>query len=79
MNKIFDDMMKMAGGAMNTADAFRHEAEGWMKQKAEECFRNMNLVTREEFDVVQATVTALREEQEALKQEIAALKAGGKG
>jgi BMFP domain-containing protein YqiC len=73
-NTFFDDMMKMAGGAMNTADAARHEAENWFKAKMEDVFKGMNLVTREEFTKLEEMLAQSRIEQESLKAEIASLK-----
>jgi BMFP domain-containing protein YqiC len=73
-NSLFDDLAKMAGGALNTADAMRQEAEQHFKAKMDAFFRDRNLVTREEFEALQASFRQTREELAALRAEVAALK-----
>ncbi len=72
-NKFFDDFARMAGGAFNAFGAFKTELEGQMRQHMETLLSKMKLVTREEFDAVQAMLVKAREEQTALAARVAAL------
>jgi BMFP domain-containing protein YqiC len=72
-NKFFDDFARLAGGAFNAFGAFKTEFEAQMRQHIESLLARMKLVTREEFDAVQAMAVKAREEQEALAKRVAAL------
>lgn len=72
-NKFFDDFARLAGGAFNAFGAFKTEFETQMRQHMELLLARMKLVTREEFDAVQAMAAKAREEQEALAKRVAAL------
>lgn len=81
-NRFFDDMARMAGGALNALTGLKTEMEAMFRQQMEQFLGNMNLVSREEFEAVQAMAAKAREEQEAqaarlaaLESELAALKA----
>lgn len=82
-NRLFDDFARMAGGALNALTGVKTEVEALVRQQFEHLAGSMNLVTREEFEAVQALAAKAREEQEnlterlaALEAELAALKAG---
>jgi BMFP domain-containing protein YqiC len=72
-NKFFDDFARMAGGAFNAFGALKTELESQMRQHMETLLSKMKLVTREEFDAMQAMLTKAREEQAALAARVAAL------
>jgi BMFP domain-containing protein YqiC len=72
-NKFFEDFSKVASGAFSTADAFRHEMEAMLKSRFTQFCKDMNLVTREEFDVVKAMAEAARKENNVLRKELDAL------
>lgn len=72
-NKFFDDFARLAGGAFNAFGAFKTELESQMRQQVEALLARMKLVTREEFEAVQAMAAKAREEQEALAKRVAAL------
>ena len=74
-NKFIDDLARVATGALGTLAGVRQEVETRMREQFERFFANMDLVTREEFDVVQAMAAKAREEQEALEERCAALEA----
>jgi len=74
-NRIFDDLAKLMNGAAGAADGMRREVEGMMKSQAERFMSTMDVVKREEFEVVKAMAQKAREENEALKARIAALEA----
>jgi len=74
-NKFFDDFARLAGGAFNAFGAFKTEFESQMRQQMESMLARLKLVTREEFEAVQAMAAKAREEQEALAKRVAALEA----
>ncbi len=79
-NRIFDDFARMAGGALNALTGLKTEIESLIRQQFESFLGGMNLVTREEFEAVQALAARARDEQEALAKRVAALEArGGEG
>lgn len=72
---IFDGMAKLIAEVAGTADGVRREAETALASQLQRFLADQDLVTREEFETVQAMAESLREEVETLKAEIAALKA----
>jgi hypothetical protein len=74
-NRFFDDLSKMATGAMGTLAGMRREMEAAMRQRIEEFIGGLDLVKRDEFDAVKAMAAKAREENEALKARIAQLEA----
>lgn len=67
------DLSKMVGSAAGVAFNATREAEHWMKAQMEALLAKMNLVTREEFDVVRLMATKARAENAELSNRIAAL------
>jgi BMFP domain-containing protein YqiC len=83
-NRLFDDLAKMAGGALNALTGLKTEVEGLVRQQLEHFVANLHLVTREEFEAVQALAAKARDEQEILslklknlEAELSALKSAG--
>jgi BMFP domain-containing protein YqiC len=74
-NRLFDDLARLAAGAMGTLTGVRDEVETRLREQLERILGRMNLVRREEFDAVQAMVAKARAEQEALAARVAALEA----
>jgi BMFP domain-containing protein YqiC len=74
-NRFFDDFARMAGGAMGAFAGIRQEIESRLKEQMERWLASMDLVTREEFEAVQAMAAKARAEQERLEQRLAALEA----
>ena len=72
-NRFFDDFARMASGAFGALGALKTELEGQMRQHMESMLARMKLVTREEFEAVQAMAAKARDEQEALAARVAAL------
>ena len=72
-NKILDDLAKLATSAAGMAQSARDEVEGMFRQKLERAIADLDVVTREEFEAVQAMASKAREENEALEARIAAL------
>ena len=72
-NRFFDDFARMAGGAMGALAGVRQEIEARVREQIERWLASMDLITREEFDAVQAMAAKARAEQERLEQRVAAL------
>ncbi len=66
-NRLFDDLARVASGAINTLGGVREEIELRFKERLERLAAEMDLVTREEFDAVQAMAAKARAEQESQK------------
>jgi len=65
-SRLFDDFARLASGAAGTLSDIRHEVESIVMDKMEKVLRRMNLVRREEFEVVRAMAEHARTEQERL-------------
>jgi len=74
-NRFFDDVARMAGGALNALTGLKTEVEAMVRQQFEQFLGGMNLVSREEFEAVQAMAARARDEQETLAARVAALEA----
>ena len=72
---FFDDLARLAGGAVNVLSGVKTEVEAIVRQQFERLTASMNLVTREEFETVRAMAAKAREEQEVLGEKLAALEA----
>ena len=72
-NRFFDDLAKVANSAVGTVAGMKDEIEQLVRHRVEKFIDGMNLVTREEFDVVQAMIAKSREEQEKLRIKIVEL------
>jgi hypothetical protein len=74
-NKLFDEMARLMGDAASVAQGVRREAETVFRTQMERFVADMDLVKREEFDVVKEMVSKARAENEDLKARIAELEA----
>jgi BMFP domain-containing protein YqiC len=74
-NRFFDDMARVAAGAMGALSGVRGEIESRFRDQLERILAGMDLVSREEFEAVKAMAAKAREEQEVLLQRIAELEA----
>jgi len=72
-NRILDDLAKVAAGAMGGVAGVRQEIEARLRQQFERILANMDVVSREEFEVVKAMAAKARMEQESLAARLAAL------
>ena len=74
-NRFFDDFAKLMTDAAGAAEGMKQEAQSLFKSQSERFMRDMDVVTREDFEAVKAMAQKAREENEALSQRIAALEA----
>lgn len=74
-SRIFDDLARVANGALSAAAGVRAEIEQLVRQQLERFLADRDLVTREEFDAVEAMAAKARAQQEALAARITALEA----
>ena len=78
-NRLFDEMARLMGDAASVAQGVKREAETLFKTQMERFVSDMDLVKREEFDVVREMASKARAENEELKVRVAALEAQIKG
>ena len=74
-NRIFDDFAKLMTDAAGAAEGMKTEAQSLFKSQTERFLRDMDVVAREDFEVVKAMAQKAREENEALAKRVAALEA----
>ncbi|NVJ91994.1 MAG: accessory factor UbiK family protein [Methylocystaceae bacterium] len=72
-NRIFDDVAKVASGAVSTLTGVRDEVDGLIRQQIERVIADMDMVPREEFEAVKAMAAKARSEQDSLLARIEAL------
>jgi BMFP domain-containing protein YqiC len=73
--RFFDELGKLITDAAGAADGVRKEIESVVRAQAERVLRDLDVVQREEFEAVKAMAQKAREENERLKERIAALEA----
>ena len=74
-NKFFDDFAKLMTDAAGAADGMKREAETLFRAQTEKFLRDMNVVTREDFEAVRDMAQKARLENEALSARVAELEA----
>jgi BMFP domain-containing protein YqiC len=72
-NRFFDDIARVANGAVGALSGVRADIEGRLRDQLERILSGMDLVSREEFEAVKAMAAKARTEQEELLRRIAAL------
>lgn len=75
-NKIFDDIARVAGGAVSIASGLSKQVKEEIRARVDEMALKLDLVPREDFERLEARVEAL--ESAALKPSSAAAKAPAK-
>jgi BMFP domain-containing protein YqiC len=75
-NRIFDDIAKVAGGALGALGSLKQEIETLVRQRVDRFLTDRDLVSREEFEVVKAMASEARAEQDRLASRLATLEAG---
>jgi BMFP domain-containing protein YqiC len=74
-NRFFDEMARLMNDAAGAAQGMRREVETLFRAQAERLMRELDVVTREEFEAVKEMTRLAREENEELKARVAALEA----
>ena len=74
-NPILDEFARMMTDAAGAAQGMKREVETLMRSQGERFLREMDVVSREEFEAVKAMAEKARAENEALTARIAALEA----
>ena len=74
-NPFFDDLSKMANGAMGALSGVKGEMETRVRDQIAKILDGMDIPRRDEFEAVKAMAAKAREENEALRQQIAELQA----
>jgi hypothetical protein len=74
-NPFLDDLAKMANGAVGALSGVKDEVEARVRDQIAKILDGMDIPRREEFEAVKAMAAKAREENEALKQQIADLQA----
>lgn len=72
-NRFLDDLARVTSGAMGVAAGVRGEVEARVREQLERILAQMDLVPREEFEVVKAMAAKARSEQEELAARVAQL------
>ena len=72
-NRLLDDFARVLGGAVSAASGVREEVEAKIRQQLDGVFTRMDLVTREEFEVVRDMAALARQENERLTERLADL------
>jgi BMFP domain-containing protein YqiC len=70
---FFDDLARVASGAMGALSGLRAEMEAMVRQQMERVTASLDLVPREEFEAVRAMAIKARTEQESLEARVKAL------
>ena len=74
-NRFFDEIGRLMNDAAGAAQGMKREFDTVWRSQAEKFLRDMDLVKREEFEVVKDMARLAREENEALKARITVLEA----
>jgi BMFP domain-containing protein YqiC len=74
-NRLFDDLSKLANGAVGTLTGIGKELEQMVKSRMERFVGDLDMVRRDEFEAVKAMADKARAENEVLAARLAALEA----
>jgi BMFP domain-containing protein YqiC len=74
-NRFFDDLARVAAGALGTLSGVKTEVEARLREQLERVLAGMDLVSRDEFEAVKAMAAKARSEQEDLATRVADLEA----
>lgn len=72
-SRFFDEIAKLMSSASGAAQGVRKEVDTMVQNQVERVLNNLNVVKREEFDVVRDMAQMARVENEKLSQRIAEL------
>lgn len=74
-SRILDDIARLATDAAGAAQGVRREVETVVRTQIERLLRDLDVVTREEFEAVREMALLAREENDRLAARLAALEA----
>jgi BMFP domain-containing protein YqiC len=74
-NRLLDELARLMTDAAGAAQGVQREAVNLFKAQGERIVREMDLVSREEFEAVKAMAQKAREENDELARRLAALEA----
>jgi BMFP domain-containing protein YqiC len=74
-NRLLDEFARLMTDAAGAAQGVRREVETLVKTQGEKILKDMDLVRREEFEVVKAMAEKARAENELLAERLKALEA----
>tara|TARA_B100001123_G_scaffold309560_1_gene346018 strand:- start:236 stop:646 length:411 start_codon:yes stop_codon:yes gene_type:complete len=74
-NRLFDDLARVATNAFGSLQSARDEATNRIRQQFERVIESMDLVSREELEVVKAMAQKSRLENDKLSKRVAELEA----
>ncbi len=72
-SRFFDEVARLMGDAAGAANGIKKELDSVVRGQAEKVLRDLDIVSREEFDAVKAMARKAREENEALMARLEAL------
>ncbi len=78
-NPILDELARLMTDAAGAAQGVKREMESLVRSQGERFLRDMDVVSREEFEAVKAMAEKARAENDALSARIAALESTLRG
>lgn len=69
-SRFFEDLARVAAGAMGSLSGVKSEVESRLRDQLERVMAGMDLVTRDEFEAVKAMAAKARSEQEDLAKRV---------
>ncbi len=72
-NRFFDDLARVAAGALGTLSGVKTEVEARLRDQLERVLAGMDLVSRDEFEAQTRVLERTRARLEALEARLAAL------
>lgn len=78
-NRLLDEFAKLMTDAAGAAQGVQREVQTLMRSQGERILRDMDVVSREEFEAVKAMAAKAREENDVLTARLAALEAEIRG
>ena len=74
-NRFLDDIARLMTDAAGAAQGVRREVETLVRAQGERVLRDMDVVSRDEFEAVKAMASKAREENDRLSERLAVLEA----
>lgn len=72
-SRILDDVARLAGGAAGIASGIGKQVRSDLKTRAEDAAMRLDLVTREEYTVLETRFNKLQKDHESLLERLSAL------